>query len=126
MEMLANKNVLIVGASGGIGSEAAKLLRQSQANLYLTTRSMDKLKPLADELNVPADRCFEMDVTDSGQVNQVADTIHGQIDKVDILINASGIGILKTIDKLTDEDFDRSVDINLKGTFTCSVPLYLQ
>ena len=117
MEMLANKNVLIVGASGGIGSEAAKLLRQSQANLYLTTRSMDKLKPLADELNVPADRCFEMDVTDSGQVNQVADTIHGQIDKVDILINASGIGILKTIDKLTDEDFDRSVDINLKGTF---------
>lgn len=117
MEMLANKNVLIVGATGGIGSEAAKLLQQSQVNLYLTSRDMDKLKPLADELEVPADRCFELNVTDSAQVNQVADSIHEQIDKVDILINATGIGILKTIDKLTDEDFDQSVDINLKGTF---------
>lgn len=117
MEMLANKNVLLVGASGGIGSEAAKLIRQSQANLFLTSRDVSKISGLAKDLDVPGDRVFELDVTNSGQVNEVAEKIHQQIDKVDILINASGIGILKSIDKLTDEDFDRSIDVNLKGTF---------
>lgn len=117
MEMLANKNVLIIGATGGIGSEAAKLLRQSQVNLFLTSRQMSKLKPLAEELGVSSDRCFELDVTNSQQVDEVASTIHQQIEKVDILVNASGVGILKPVEKLTDEDFDQSIDINLKGTF---------
>lgn len=117
MEMLANKNVLLIGASGGIGSEAAKLIRQSQANLFLTSRDVSKITGLAKDLDVPSDRVFELDVTNSRQVNEVAEKIHQQIDKVDILINASGIGILKSIDKLTDEDFDRSIDVNLKGTF---------
>lgn len=117
MEMLANKNVLIIGATGGIGSETAKLLKQSQANLFMTSRDRNRLEKLADELEVPKDQLFEMDVTNSGQVNEVADAIHAKAGQVDILINASGIGILKSIDKLTDEDFSHSLDVNLKGTF---------
>lgn len=117
MEILANKNVIIVGATGGIGSEAAKLLKQSQANLFLTSRKPDLLVAMGHHLGVPTDQLFELDVTRSSQVNAVAEAVHQKVDKIDVLINASGIGIIKPLEQLTDEDFDQSVDVNLKGTF---------
>ncbi|MCH2177046.1 MAG: SDR family oxidoreductase [Lentisphaeria bacterium] len=117
MEILAHKNVLIIGATGGIGREAAKLLKQSQVNLFLTSRKPDELNQLGTSLDVPSDQLFRLDVTQSADVNKVAEAIHQKVEKIDILINASGIGIIKPIEKLTDEDFDHSVDVNLKGTF---------
>lgn len=117
MELLANRNVLLVGATGGIGSETARLLKGSQANLFLTGRDEQKLAEVASTNGVPADRTFVLDVTRSEEVAAVAEKVHGMIPKVDILINAAGVGIIKPIDQLTDEDFDRSVDVNLKGTF---------
>lgn len=117
MEMLTNKNVLIVGATGGIGTETARLIAKNQANLFLTGRDKNALQNLAKELEVPADRLFSLDVTDSKQVNEMAQSIHDRIGKLDILINAAGVGVLKKVDDLTDDDFSRVVDINLKGAF---------
>jgi len=117
MEMLANKNVLVVGATGGIGEETVKLLKNNQINLFLTGRDEKKLKEVGDMAGVPADNLFTLDITNSAEVKKVADTIHGKIEKLDIMINAAGIGILKPFDKLTDDDFDQVIDINLKGSF---------
>ena len=117
MEILAHKNVLIVGATGGIGREAAKLLKQSQVNLFLTSRKPDELSKLGADLEVPSDQLFSLDVTQSAEVSKIAEAIHQKVEKIDILINASGIGIIKPLEKLTDADFDQSVDVNLKGTF---------
>lgn len=117
MEVLANKNVLVVGATGGIGSNLVKLLMDSSAKVYITGRDASKLSDLAKEHGISKDRSFQLDVTDSKAVNDIADKIHGKIDQLDILINATGIGILKPVEKLTDEDFDRTIDVNLKGAF---------
>lgn len=117
MEVLANKNVLVVGATGGIGSNLIKLLVDSSAKVHITGRDEAKLKKIGKEHGVPESNIHTLDVTNSKAVNALADTIHEKIDQLDILINATGIGILKPVDKLTDEDFERTIDVNLKGAF---------
>lgn len=117
MELLAKKNVLIVGATGGIGAEATKLIRNNQANVFITGRNQSKLNDLAKAHDIPAEQVYVLDITDAKAVKKVAESIHEQVDKIDVLVNAAGIGIIKPIESLTEEDFDQSIDINLKGTF---------
>ncbi len=117
MEMLANKNVLIIGGSGGIGSESAKLIQSHGAHVYMTGRNMHKLKEVAAEAKVPEDRLYQLDITSSKAVNQFAETLLDRIERLDILIIAAGIGILKAAENITDEDFSAIVDANLKGPF---------
>lgn len=117
MESLRDKNVLIVGASGGIGKATAKLLKQSGANILLTTTSMEKANSLAIELEVPSTDIFKLDITNVDEVNSVAQEIHSRIESIDILINASGIGIIKPIENLSSDDFMKSLQVNLIGPF---------
>lgn len=117
MESLLNKHVLIVGATGGIGSETARLLKSSSAIVYLAARDADKLNALAESLGIPAERCFVVDVTRIDQVEGMAKALHALTPQLDILVNATGLGIIRPIENLTYEDFDRSIDVNLKGTF---------
>ncbi|TXB63570.1 SDR family oxidoreductase [Phaeodactylibacter luteus] len=117
VEMLANKRVLIIGATGGIGSEAAKLIAGSKARLYLAGRDADKLKAVADACKVPHDHTFQMDVADAASVQSVADQLHQELGQLDILINAAGVGYLKKFENIELDDFSRLIDINLKGAF---------
>jgi NADP-dependent 3-hydroxy acid dehydrogenase YdfG len=117
MELLQKKNVLIAGATGGIGSELVKLLVNSKAVVFLAGRNQEKLSEIAEQNEIPSSRVFVLDVTQADQVEKVAASIHQQAEQLDIMINATGIGILKSIEDLTYEDFDRSVDVNLKGAF---------
>lgn len=117
MELLQHKNVLIVGATGGIGIETARMLKGSKANLFLTSRHKDALQSIAEELQIPDNQCFVMDIVNPNEVESVAAQIHEQIGQLDIIINAAGIGIIKAIENLTYDDFNRTLDVNLKGTF---------
>jgi len=117
MESLFKKNVLIIGATGGIGSEAARLIKGSNANVFITGRNEAKLNEVAQELNIPSDQAFEMDITNPSAVEEVANIIHSRVNALDIIINAAGIGIIRPLDKLTYEEFDQTIDVNLKGTF---------
>jgi len=117
MESLFKKKVLIVGATGGIGREAAKLIEQSNADLFITGRDAEKLAAVQSDLGLPNSRVFEMNITDEHNVDAVATAIHNEIETLDIIINAAGIGIIKPLEQLTYEDFDLTVATNLRGTF---------
>lgn len=117
MEIIKDKNVLIVGATGGIGKATALLLKQSGANLFLCSTNSDKLSALAQELQIPSQQTFLLDITDVNAVKNVAENIHQQIPAIDILINAAGIGIIKPIENLTEQDFMQTVQVNLAGAF---------
>jgi short-subunit dehydrogenase len=117
MEIIKDKNILIVGATGVIGKATAKLLKQSGGNLFLCSTSASKLSALADELNIPAQQTFILDISDANAVKNIANKIHDQISAIDILINAAGIGIIKPIENLTELDFMQSIHINLAGAF---------
>lgn len=118
MQKVQGKNILIVGATGGIGSETARLLKNSGANLFLTsTRYESHLVSLGENLGIPKNQLFQMDVRSFTEVKSVSDQIHSQIPHLDILINASGIGIIKPIESLSPEEFQDSIQINLVGSF---------
>ena len=117
MEKLNGKKVLIVGATGGIGSQTAKLLAGSGAELYLSGRKADELSALANSLNVPAERIFITDLTDEASVNAMAEQINVQSGAPDILINASGIGIIKPVEQLSLTEFTATINANLIGSF---------
>lgn len=117
MEKLNGKKIVIAGATGGIGSQLAKLLHQSGAIVLLSGRNREKLKGISDELGIPASQTFVMDITDNHQVEVFADGIVSAFGTPDILINVSGIGIIKPLDQLTVEEFTMSLQTNLVGAF---------
>lgn len=117
MQTLKDKSVLIAGATGSIGSHTAKLLSASGARLFLTGRNEEKLYAVADACNVPLERTFALDLSEPEAVAQLKEKYFSQLPLVDVLINASGIGIIKPMDALSDIDFLRSLNYNLYAPF---------
>jgi len=117
MESVKGKNVLITGATGGIGAQAAKMLAASGANIFISGRNAAKLKEVSDSLQIPAERVLVADLSDAGVVQSMAKHIHGLVPALDILVNAAGIGIIKPMDTLTLEEFQKTLNSNLTGPF---------
>ncbi|MDJ0726293.1 MAG: SDR family oxidoreductase [Prochloraceae cyanobacterium] len=110
---MENKVVVIVGATGGIGSALTQKLAPTGAKLVLAGRNTDKLANLAGE-DVLA---VATDITDPQQVDNLFTQAVDRFGKVDVLINAAGAGVMKQYNKLTPEDLDFMLDVNLKGSF---------
>ena len=117
METLQGKNILLVGATGGIGSKVAKLLAGSGARLFLAGRNEANLSQVAKECGVPVERTFALDISQPEAVNELKATYFQQLPSIDILVNAAGIGIIKPIDTLSESDFLKSLNYNLYAPF---------
>lgn len=117
MQTLKDKTVLITGAGGGIGSQTAQLLVQSGARVYLSSKSEEKLSATAQACKLSSERLFPCDLSIGSQVSEMCSGIIREAGVPDILINASGIGIIKPFEQLTEEDFQRSLEINLLGAY---------
>lgn len=117
MESLKGKIVFLAGATGGIGSAAARLLHQSGARLHLCARNTEKLQRLAQQLGLSAQQVHQFDMQDLSDVSAMARQIMEQEGRVDIFINALGIGILKPAEQLTLQQFEEVIQVNLIGAF---------
>ena len=115
---MQDKVIVIVGATGGIGSALTRKLAPTGAQLVLAARDSSRLDSLASRLDsvltVPTD------ITDQQQVQALMSKAVAQFGKIDVLVNAAGAGILKQYNQLEPEDLDAMIDVNLKGSFyTC-------
>lgn len=117
MEKINEKNILVIGAGGGIGSQTAKLLKQSGANVFIAGRNEEKLNTLAKEIGIPTSNIFVTDISNPEQVKDLASDYFNTTKTIDVLINAAGIGIIKPFEQLTEQDFLRSLNWNLYGPF---------
>jgi short-subunit dehydrogenase len=117
MESVKNKNVLIVGATGGIGSRVAKLLAGSGAHLFLAGRNSEKLAALAQELNLPSSKILALDISKPTEVAVLKERFFAQYPTIDVLVNAAGLGIIKSSDTLTEDEFMQTINTNLYAPF---------
>ncbi len=122
-EQLKAKNIVITGASGGIGAEIARLCAASKANLVLLARSIDKLKRLKAELEakyqVRVD-VFQLDVSDTDQVQKVFREILARIGDIDILVNNAGFGIFREAHEASMDEMKRMFKVNVIGLMACT------
>ena len=117
MQSVKGKIVLVTGATGGIGSQTVKLLVGSGAIVYITGRNLAKLNQLAEACRISSDHVFQMDIADEVSVNRVIDNILAQSSVIDILVNATGMGIIKPMESLSSDDFQKIIQTNLMGAF---------
>ncbi len=117
MESLKGKSVLVTGATGGIGTQLVRLLVGSGAKVFVAGRNAEKLNNLAIELTIPQAQVLIMDIANETSVNSAIDQLLLVSPVVDIVINAAGIGIIKTMDLLTSVEFEQTLQTNLFGTF---------
>ena len=110
---LSGKVALITGATGGIGAEIAKKMKQAGATVVVSGRNVAKMDAeFGDEyIKIPADLA-----TDGAAVELVMDTIE-RAGKIDILINNAGITRDTLMMRMTDEQFDEVINTNLRSCF---------
>jgi uncharacterized protein len=122
-EQLKGKNIVITGASGGIGAEIAKLCAESGANLVLMARSIEKLKQLQTELQQKHQvrvEVYQLDVSDTEKVKEVFTAIFAEFGVVDILVNNAGFGIFREAHAATMDEIKGMFDVNVVGLMACT------
>jgi short-subunit dehydrogenase len=117
MEKLNGKKILVAGATGGIGQALVKLLRQSGAEVFITGRNQDKLSALAQAASIPSTHLYSADISSSADLESMKVVVLEKMGTPDILVNAAGVGIIKSMDHLTEQDFMQSLQTNLLGSF---------
>lgn len=120
-----NKVALVTGGGSGIGKAVAEGLAHFGADVIITeiTPKMDLGQQVAKEIAEQYGRkviCLPLNLPDLQSIQAMTDAAVEQMGKIDILINNAGIQIAKPALEVTEEDWDRVLDTNLKGAFFCS------
>lgn len=117
MTTLANKIVLITGASSGIGEATARLLAAEGAQVILGARRTERLQTLCAEINGEGGNALyrALDVTDRADMQAFVDFAVSQHGRIDVLINNAGVMPLSKLDALKVDEWDRMIDVNIRG-----------
>ena len=119
--ILKNKNCLVTGATGGIGKEISKELTSNSCNLFLTSTNNTKLIKLKNQLkkinkNIKIE-FLSADLTIQEDITELIGTINEKFSSIDIIINSAGVFMIKSIEKSTIDDFEKSINLNVKLPF---------
>lgn len=117
MNAIANKVVVITGASSGLGEATARLLAERGAKLVLGARRLERLEKLAADIAAAGGEALAV-ATDVAQRADVENLIKAGQDKfgrVDVLVNNAGIMPMAAMSKLKVDEWDRMIDVNIKG-----------
>ena len=118
---LVNKVAIVTGAGRGIGKAIAIALAREGANIIAIDVDIQTAEEVAKEIK-SLDRqawAIQVDVSDSKEVNRMVQSVLKKFKRVDILVNNAAIIKRGSIEDLTEEDWDRVMDVNLKGAFNC-------
>ena len=119
---LTNKVALVTGARQGMGKSHAIALAKQGAKVAVTDINQEECQLVADEIKSAGGEAaaFKMDVSSKAEVEAVFDAVIKQFGRLDILVNNAGIYAPKTALEMTEEDWDKTISINLKGEFLCA------
>ncbi|MBY3180578.1 3-oxoacyl-[acyl-carrier-protein] reductase [Rhizobium laguerreae] len=113
---LSGRKALVTGASGGIGEEIARLLHKQGAIVGLHGTRVEKLEALAADLGERV-KIFPANLSDRDEVKALGQKAEADLEGVDILVNNAGITRDGLFVRMSDEDWDSVIDVNLTATF---------
>jgi 3-oxoacyl-[acyl-carrier protein] reductase len=119
---LKGKVALVTGAAQGIGKAIALLLARNGADIVVSDINLEKAEETAKEIGAigPKAMAVKVDVANLSDVEGMVTGILEKLAKIDILVNNAGITRDKLILRMTEEDWDAVLAVNLKGTFNCT------
>ena len=117
MSELTGKVVAITGASSGIGEAAAKFLAASGAKVLLGARRHDRLEAIAQDIAKAGGdvEIRSIDVLKRGDLTDFVKTAEDKFGRLDVLISNAGLMPLSSLDQLKVDEWDRMIDVNIKG-----------
>ena len=116
---LTGRVAVVTGASRGLGQIFGRALARAGADLVITSRTIDSLKPFEKEI-ASMGRCavpLELDVRDEGSIRRMADAAHAAFGRIDVLVNNAGCNVRKKAVDVTWDDYNLVLDTNLRGAF---------
>lgn len=119
---LENRVALITGSASGMGKQTAQRLAENGVAVIINDLDAEKVKGTVDELKANGLRALGV-VADISNANAVKDMVAQAISEfgsVDILVNNAGLERAGALRKLTESDWDITIDVNLKGAFLCA------
>jgi 3-oxoacyl-[acyl-carrier protein] reductase len=119
---LKGEVALVTGGAQGIGRAVALLLARNGADVAVSDIRLEKAEETAKEIESlgRGAMAIRADVAKSDDVEHLVEAILGRFGRIDILVNNAGIAKDKLILRMTEEDWDAVLDVNLKGTFHCT------
>ena len=107
---LSNKNALVTGGSSGIGKAIAETLKIQGANVYVID---------LNEIESNTSQGINTIKTDITSLDNLKDVLKKVPDRIDLLINNAGVGLVGNVENTEEEDFDRLYKVNVKGVYNC-------
>ncbi len=115
---LKDKVCIVTGSSRGIGKAIAEAYSNEGAKVAITYLSrQDEAIKFAKEINT--ELVYKLDVRNKNEIRNVFKDIKEKEGKIDVLVNNAGVNKTNDFDKLTEEDWDLVLDVDLKGVFLC-------
>ena len=113
---LKNINIILTGATGGIGSAILEKLHSTNANIIATGTNQDKLTKIKEKFDSVIIKKF--DILDHSSIEKFIDQCNEQFNnKIDILINNAGITLDNLTIRMKDEEWNKVINLNLTSTF---------
>lgn len=123
MASLEKRVALVTGGSRGIGRAVAISLADAGAAVAVNFREKTaEARNVVETIRAAGGRAMAVgaDVSEAVQVSEMMAAVDRELGPVDVLVNNAGIGLVRTVDDLTEEDFDRTIAVNLKSVFLCT------
>tara|TARA_B100000945_G_C20418770_1_gene616602 strand:- start:2046 stop:2792 length:747 start_codon:yes stop_codon:yes gene_type:complete len=120
MKLLEGKNILITGGSRGIGKSIVEVLFNSGANVGFTFSSSESsANEIAKNLNSSSQKCiaYKSDASKLDQCENLVESFLNDFETIDVLINNAGITKDNLLMRMSEDDFDKVIEVNLKSVF---------
>jgi 3-oxoacyl-[acyl-carrier protein] reductase len=119
---LKERVALITGAGAGIGQATARKFASEGATVILCDRNSQMVRQEEQALNADGHsaHAYTLDVTQREAIDEMVGDVKRKFGRVDILVNNAGITQDARLAQMTQEQFDKVIDVNLKGVFQCT------